>query len=171
MWTVIKLVSICVVIVASISLGVMFGRMTCRTQRSHQPRSPPCARRPASPPASPPASQHVLSQSPSRIAIDPNAGYSAPGTYPQVGYLKSNSQGINNSVLPVYGRSCTSRVGRAYYYTIVPGSGIKVPLNSYGRDCMEEVGCEELYTGDIVMVPDVEQGVQWNVVIYKYNRD
>lgn len=109
---------------------------------------------------------------PARIAIDQNAGNSAPGTYPQLGYLKPSSSASQASLspLPLYGRHSLSRVGRAYYYTIIPGSGIKVPLHSSNRDCMEEVGCEELYTGDNVTVPDSDQSVVWSVVMYKYNR-
>lgn len=106
-------------------------------------------------------------QPPARIAIDPNAGYSAPVTYPQVGYMKEGAH-----VLPVYGRPSFTRSGRGFYYTIIPTSGIKVPLFSSNRDCMEDIGCEDLYTSDQVTVPDSGLGRdrQWKVVIYKYNR-
>lgn len=113
--------------------------------------------------------QVVVAQ-PARIAIDQNAGFSAPGTYPQLGYLRP-AQG-SAPVLPVYGRPSVSRNGRGFYYTIIPGSGIKVPLHTpggTGRDCMEDVGCEALMSGDTVTVPDAE-GSTWTVVLYKYNR-
>lgn len=106
-------------------------------------------------------------QTPARIAIDPNAGYSAPVTYPQVGYMKDGAH-----VLPVYGRPSFTRSGRGFYYTIISTSGIKVPLHSMNRDCMDDIGCEDLFTGDEVTVPDSGLGrdKQWKVVIYKYNR-
>lgn len=107
---------------------------------------------------------------PSRIAIDPNAGHSAPGTYPQLGYLKSTD---GTEVLPLYGRPSIVRRGRWFFYTIPPSSsGIKVPLHTVTskRDCMEDVGCEELYTGDLVTIPDATGATTWSVVVYKYNR-
>lgn len=106
---------------------------------------------------------------PSRIAIDANAGCSEPETYPQLGYLKDTNATAGAAVLPVYGRS-SIRNGRGYYYTIVPGSGIKVPLHTMKRNCMEEVGCEELLMGDQVTIPDMDASATWSVVMYKYNR-
>lgn len=113
---------------------------------------------------------------PARIAIDPNAGYSAPVTYPQVGYMKHADGSAPEVVLPVYGRASFTRSGRGFYYTIIPVSGIKVPLHSISsslsRDCMDGIGCEDMYTGDEVTVPDAGLGrdARWKVVIYKYNR-
>lgn len=121
--------------------------------------------------------QVVVAQ-PARIAIDQNAGASAPGTYPQLGYLRP-AEG-STSVLPIYGRPSMSRNGRAFYYTIIQDSGIKVPLHTpggTGRDCMEDVGCEALLSGDTVTVPDASdasglpRGTTWTVVLYKYNRN
>lgn len=113
---------------------------------------------------------------PLRIAIDQNAASSAPGTYPQLGYLKPISGSNVSGILPIYGRPSVARNGRVFYYTIISNSGIKVPLHSTTRDCMEDVGCEELSSGDSVTVPDaasaagLPQETQWAVVIYKYNR-
>lgn len=121
---------------------------------------------------------------PSRIALDPNAGSSAPGTYPQLGYLRplQGSATTPSGILPLYGRPSLSRRGRGFYYTIIHGSGIKVPVHTKGRsgasgrDCMEDVGCDELLTGDEVTAPDASDAAglprdtTWNVVVYKYNR-
>lgn len=135
-------------------------------------------------PSEPGTSQLVVQQQqpqslPIRVGIDPNAATIAPGMYPQLGYLKPAAGSVATGILPVYGRPSIARNNRAFYYTIVPGSSIKVPLRSTEsgqRDCMEDVGCEELSTGDLVTVPDaadavgVPQDTQWLVVIYKYNR-
>lgn len=75
-----------------------------------------------------------------------------PGTgtrlFAQVGYLAS---GDEHARLPLYGRASSTRRHRVQYYT-VDHSGIQVPVAHQGRDCMEEVACEELYDGDVVGV-------------------
>lgn len=118
------------------------------------------------------------STKPTRITIDPNDGQRNPGTYPQLGYLKSSSE-QPNVVLPLYGMKSTTRRGRGFYYTIVPGTVIKVPVHTtdgVSRDCMDGVGCDELVGGDQVTVPDAmnasrtSQDSRWTVVVYKYNR-
>lgn len=85
-----------------------------------------------------------------RVAMDANASPD-PETYGQVGYLTPGP-------LPLYGQASTARRGRWYYYTIVPtaggGGSIKVPIRAGSRDCMAEVGCDELADGDVVSVPD-----------------
>lgn len=85
-----------------------------------------------------------------RVAVDANASPD-PETYGQVGYLTPGP-------LPLYGQASSARRGRWFYYTIVPTAGgagaIKVPIRAGSRDCMQEVGCEELADGDVVSVPD-----------------
>ncbi len=85
-----------------------------------------------------------------RVAMDAHASPD-PETYRQVGYLTPGP-------LPLYGQASTARRGRWYYYTIVPTAGgagaIKVPIQAGSRDCMQEVGCDELADGDVVAVPD-----------------
>lgn len=96
-----------------------------------------------------------------RIAIDPNASGSGPGTYPQVGYLVPGGvrAEAGHQLLPLYGRESMTRRGRWYYYVIAAG-GIKVPVVRAGRDCMTEIGCDELYDGDVVSAPDAGLGSQ-----------
>ena len=100
-----------------------------------------------------------------RVAIDPNAGGSPPGTYPQIGYVTIEGEG-HGQTLPLYGRRSEARRGRWYYYTIISG-GIKVPVVSHGRDCMDEVACDELYDGEKLAVKDGGSGT---VRIYKFDR-
>lgn len=121
----------------------------------------------------------IPAHNPVRIAIDPNAASVAPGIYPQLGYLKPASGSGSTCILPIYGRQSLARNNRVFYYTIIPNSGIKVPLHSTSsgkRDCMDDVGCEEMSSGDLVTVPDaaaatgMPEDTLWTVVIYKYNR-
>lgn len=161
-----SLISTLIVIVVIMVRRSLRGPCTVHRQVQVQVLSPVLA----------PSVQAPPQNCPNRIAIDPNAGMSAPGTYPQLGYLKPSD---GSAVLPLYGRPSIRR-GRGFYYTILPGSGIKVPLmtgagtgsGAAQRDCMEDVGCEQLYSGDHVTIPDTSQsvGVQWEVVVYKYNR-
>jgi hypothetical protein len=129
----------------------------------------------ASPHHTPPIhlSQHALSH-PShapppaalRIAMDPNAGGSPPTTFPQVGYLRGAEGGNEQQplLLPLYGTPSQTRRGRWNYYTIPSTAGagaatIKVPvMDEKGRDCMDEVGCDELFGGDRATAPHAAAG-------------
>jgi hypothetical protein len=72
----------------------------------------------------------------------------------------------NTAPLPLYARPSVARRSRWYYYTIV--AGIKVPVHVEGRDCMSEIGCEELLGGELVRVPDA--GTIYRVHLYKFDR-
>ena len=95
------------------------------------------------------------------MAIDQNAGGAPPETYPQIGYVIVAEAGRR---LPLYGMRSVARRDRWYYYTII-GGGIKVPVVSEKRDCMEEVGCGELHDGESVRLPDEDMDA--TVRLYK----
>ena len=100
------------------------------------------------------------------VAIDSNA-IGPPGVLPQVGYIRGSEE--EQALLPLYGAPSEVRRHRWHYYTIAPAAGgqsIKVPVVNTGRDCMEEVGCDELADGDRVQVPDRQQGTG-EVRLYK----
>ena len=92
---------------------------------------------------------NISQKEPQRVIIDSNSG-TAPATFRQVGYLTDSS----GSRLPLYGQQSGTRRDRWNYYTIVDG-GIKVPISTKNRDCLEEVGCDELDSGDTVRVDHV----------------
>lgn len=99
-----------------------------------------------------------------RVAIDPNLTSTAPETYSQVGFLTRE----DSAPLPLYGQASLVRRYRHFYYTLLPGTGIKVSVFVRKRDCMEDVGCEELNDGDEVHVPETTGG-PWTVKIYSRN--
>lgn len=109
-----------------------------------------------------------------RVSVDPNADFRPPSTYPEIGFLKSTT---SSGVMPLYGQQSLAHKYRYYYYTVLPNSGIKVSvlvktpqLMSGGRDCMDDMGCNELYDGDVVQIPDLSVGEEWVVKKHNYNR-
>ena len=105
------------------------------------------------------------------MVLDGNAG--PPVTYQQLGYLTNltNLTSLTNltnpgnrSRLPLYGQPSATRRGRWSYYTLV--DGLKLPLVQRGRDCLDEVACEELSDGDTVSVGE-EDGLLWQVKLYR----
>jgi hypothetical protein len=68
--------------------------------------------------------------------------------------------------LALYARPSFARRSRWYYYAIV--AGVKVPVHVEGRDCMAEVGCEELLGGELVRVP--ASRTVYRVHLYKFDR-
>lgn len=89
------------------------------------------------------------------MAVDANANGAPPGTFPQVGYLREKDGA--SVAWPLYGQQASTRRGRWNYYTIAPaaaGGGVKLPVQFEGRDCTEEVACQEISDGEMVAVPD-----------------
>ena len=105
---------------------------------------------------------------PIRIVVDRNNNSDTPpATFGQIGYLvASDDDGGRGARLPLYGQPSRTRRGRWHYYTI-DGAGIKLPITSSGRDCMDEVGCDEIFDGDMVSVDVYKQGPTWTVRLYK----
>lgn len=81
------------------------------------------------------------------IPLSRTGEYSSPVTFKQLGYIIIAESG---QLLPLYGRESQTRRYRWNYYTLV--DGIKVAVTNGLRDCMEELGCEELFDGDAVQV-------------------
>lgn len=124
------------------------------------PRRMPTPMPPPPPPIVPPPPPAL------RVALDPNGRGDPPATFGQVGYLRPAGGGAGQeedsrrpAVLPLYGEPSAVRRGRWSYYTLAPGPGVKVPVrDARGRDCMDELGCEELHSGDRVSAPDAAAG-------------
>lgn len=86
--------------------------------------------------------------------------------YQQLGILKS-MDGSEPIALPLFGRRLPNRPDRWEYYTATDKQNmLRVPIEYESRDCLEEVGCNELYKGDTVVVP--VYGKNYEVQLYKY---
>ena len=72
-----------------------------------------------------------------------------PGHVQQMGVLL----GENNETLPLYGKEVRGRRDQYHYYTSTPGQQIySIPITHDGRDCMDDLGCKELYGNEDVTV-------------------
>ena len=72
-----------------------------------------------------------------------------PGHIQQMGVLI----GSDDETLPLYGKEVRGRRDRYNYYTTTPGDQIySLPVTIGDRDCMEDMGCGELYGNENVSV-------------------
>src|SRR5210317_46972 len=72
-----------------------------------------------------------------------------PGHIQQMGVLV----GENEETLPIYGKEVRGRRDQYHYYTSTPGDQIySIPVTVGDRDCMEDLGCRELYGNESVNV-------------------
>ena len=78
----------------------------------------------------------------------PNKEYK-PGHVQQMGVLV----GDNEETLPIYGKEVRGRRDRYNYYTTTPGNQLySLPITIDDRDCMDDIGCQELYGNESVSV-------------------
>ena len=72
-----------------------------------------------------------------------------PGFMQQMGILV----GAGEETLPLYGKEVRGRRDRYHYYTTTGGENLyPVPVTHNARDCMEDIGCEEIYGNESVSV-------------------
>ena len=72
-----------------------------------------------------------------------------PGFMQQMGILVGSGQ----ETLPLYGKEVRGRRDRYHYYTTTGGENLyPVPVTHNARDCMEDIGCEEIYGNETVSV-------------------
>jgi hypothetical protein len=84
----------------------------------------------------------------------------------QVGILVRREGG--ESVIPLMGRQLGCRNDRWNYHTISETNFIKLPIIVNGKSGMDEYGCDELFSGDMVIVEGYDD--KYEVTIYKENR-
>jgi hypothetical protein len=71
-----------------------------------------------------------------------------PGYMQQMGVITGDGE-----TLPLYGKEVRGRRDRYHYYTTTGGENLySVPITHNARDCMEDIGCEELYGNETVSV-------------------
>jgi hypothetical protein len=85
-----------------------------------------------------------------------------PEAYQQMGLIRTD----DNSVLPLYGRPTASRSDRFQYYSRTDTyNPVQIPLRYNNRDCVDDIGCNELFDGDSVsLVPSGQKG---QVTLYR----
>jgi len=72
-----------------------------------------------------------------------------PGHMQQMGLLV----GEGEEPLPLYGKEVRGRRDRYHYYTTTGGENLyPIPVSHETRDCMEDIGCQELYGNESVSV-------------------
>ena len=72
---------------------------------------------------------------------------------------------IDEKILPIYGRRINS--DRWNYYTRTDTyNPVPIPIRYQKRDCMDDIGCQEIMTGDEVKVDAMNKHGKVN--IYKY---
>ena len=72
-----------------------------------------------------------------------------PGHMQQMGILVSGE----GETLPIYGKEVRGRRDRYHYYTTTGGENLyPIPVSHEGRDCIDDIGCQELYGNETVSV-------------------
>lgn len=72
-----------------------------------------------------------------------------PGRMQQMGVLVSEG----GETLPLYGKEVRGRRDRYHYYTTTGGENLyPIPVTHDGRDCVDDIGCQELYGNESVTV-------------------
>jgi len=72
-----------------------------------------------------------------------------PGYVQQMGVLV----GADEETLPLYGKEVRGRRDQYHYYTTTPGEQVyPLPVTINNRDCMDDIGCQELYGNESVSV-------------------
>lgn len=77
-----------------------------------------------------------------------------PAGYTQLGIL-TRTNGNDNLILPLMGRRVQAGSNSKYqYYTISNNGNIntKLPIKVKGKNCINDYGCDEIYTNDVVYV-------------------
>lgn len=121
--------------------------------------------------AQPSASQKELPITPSRDPAYPLRR--VPGPYQQMGTLiRESDTGGDPTVLPLIGRPSETNANRWNYYTSTDGGKthlMRLKVSNRGRDCQEDVGCEEIATGDDVNVAGYGE-TAFKAEVYRYER-
>ncbi len=103
--------------------------------------------------------------------IAPDGGYifqeptrGLPEQYQSMGVLKTD----DGQLLPLYGRRTAYRSDRYNYYTRTDTNNpVPLPISYKRKDCQDDIGCEELSSGDEIHI--VPTGQHANATIYRFD--
>ena len=83
-----------------------------------------------------------------------------PGHMQQMGILVNEG----GETLPLYGKEVRGRRDRYHYYTTTGGENLyPIPVSHDGRDCIDDIGCQELYGNETVNVTGKTGSFQVNM--------
>lgn len=86
-----------------------------------------------------------------------------PQAFQQSGIIK-----VGEQILPLYGRQTAYRSDRYNYYTRTDSyNPVQLPVRFQRRDCMDDIGCDELVGGETVKIAGI--GKEGGVEVYKYD--
>lgn len=93
--------------------------------------------------------------SPPRVHSHPHG----TDSFRKIGFLTSREL-ADSVILPLFGEPAPYRRHRWNYYTMTDTqqslSSVKLPVMYQERSCVDEIACDEIYTGDIVRVHGYE---------------
>ena len=93
--------------------------------------------------------------------------------YTQMGILTRENSG-DDLILPLMGRRNSTGRDKYQYYTMTNSAGninTKLPISVKGKSCTSDLGCDEIFNGDIVYVEgykDTFRATIYENVLYKY---
>jgi hypothetical protein len=100
-----------------------------------------------------------------RVPINiPTRGIS--DTYQQVGAINNGEK-----IFPLFGRPLWPGSSKWNFYTSNDAyNSIKLPIQVKKRDCLDDNGCDELYNGDSVSIPQYGVDKEFKVSIYNLDK-
>lgn len=93
--------------------------------------------------------------------------------YSQTGILTRENSG-DDLILPLMGRRSSNGRDKYQYYTMTNNAGnihTKLPISVKGRSCTSDLGCDEIFNGDVVYVEgykDTFRATIYENMLYKY---
>ena len=86
-----------------------------------------------------------------------------PQAFQQAGIIKTGEQ-----ILPLYSRQTGYRSDRFNYYTRTDSyNPVQLPIRYGRRDCMDDIGCDEILGGESVHISGI--GKEGRVEVYKFD--
>ena len=103
--------------------------------------------------------------------IAPDGGYvfqeptrGLPEQYQSMGVLKTD----DGQLLPLYGRRTAYRSDRYNYYTRTDTNNpVPLPISYKRKDCQDDIGCDELYSGEQIQI--VPTGQSATTTVYRFD--
>lgn len=110
---------------------------------------------------------NVQKYDPKKMINIPTRG--VPTDFQPIGVLTNVDSKKNPNILQLFGRPLWIGSNKWQYYTSSDGfQSIKIQLLHKRKECLSDLGCEELYIGDIVHIP--AYGMDFKVDLYRIDK-